>query len=64
MADISAESAGKTRPTRPRTVQVLVRFTEEGADLLDKLRGSKSRQEYVRDLVKADYVAAKKAGRL
>jgi hypothetical protein len=56
MADISAESASKTKVKAPRDVQVMLRLTVEGAGLLDELRGEKTRQEYLRDLVKADYL--------
>jgi hypothetical protein len=64
MSDISAESAVTARPRKPRVHQVMVRFTDDGAAILDRLRGTKSRQDYLRDLVAAEYVTAKKKGRI
>jgi hypothetical protein len=68
MADIrvdrSPRATGVDRKRSPRLNQVMVRFTDEGADILDKLRGDKSRQDYLRDLVAAEYLAAKKKGRI
>lgn len=62
MADIRVENETRKRP--PRVNQVLVRFTDEGAEIMDRLRGDKTRQEYIRELVAQDYVRARKAGRL
>jgi hypothetical protein len=47
--------AGKPQGTEARTVSVQVRITPTGAEELDKLRGSKDRSEYIRDLIAADF---------
>ena len=60
MADISAESA----PKPARDVQIMVRMTEQGTNILDKLRGDQSRQDYLRGLVAKEYQKARKAGRI
>lgn len=64
MTDIRVETGEKPAKRKARTNMVMVRFTDEGADIMDKLRGSKSRQDYLRGLVAADYVRAKKDGTL
>jgi hypothetical protein len=46
-----------TRPPdgrEPRTVIVTVRLTKTGARYLDAARGSRTRSEYLRDLIAAD----------